>query len=149
MKDRWRERFPACVPWPWRGLLQARQGGGARRARFPACVPWPWRAFLQARKVWRQSLTRWQECLAARRPLDPLLEDGEPMEPLGERVFASNPREALTQCARWHEEDLQRPDIKAVVDQLQALRAELTAKGLRFTNTAGNFLAREYDPRYE
>ncbi len=124
MKDRWRERFPACVPWPWRALLQAR-------------------------KVWRQSLTRWQERAAARRPLNPLLEDGEPMEPIGERAFAPNPREALTKCAQWHEEDLQQPDIKAVVDQLQALRAELTAKGLRFTNTAGNFLAREYDPRYE
>jgi len=58
MKDRWRERFPACVPWPRRALLQAR-------------------------KVWRQSLTRWQECLAARRLLDPLLEDGEPVEPFG------------------------------------------------------------------
>lgn len=104
---------------------------------------------LQLRKVYRQGLTRWQECLAARRPLDPLLEDGEPMEPLGERAFAPNPREAITKCARWHEEDLQRPDIKAVADQLRALQAELTAKGLRFTNTAGNFLAREYDPRYE
>lgn len=124
MKDAWRERLPSCIPWPWRMLLQVRKG-------------------------WRQAVTRWQERRAAGRPLDPLLGDGEPVEPLGEQVFASNPRDAINKCARWLEEDLQRPDIKAIADQIRALKAELTAKGLRFTNTAGNFLAREYRPPFE
>ena len=119
MKDRWRERFPSSLSWP------ARAG-------------------LQLRKVCRQTLTRWQEWAATGRPLDPLLEDGEATEPPGEQVFAANPPEAITKCARWLEDDLQRPDIRAIADQLRALKAELTAKGLRFTNTAGNFLAREY-----
>ena len=119
------------------------------RDRFPSSIPWRWRVLLQLRKVYRQGLARWQERAAAGRVPDPLLDDGEPAEPLGERVFAPNPREALTKCAQWCEEDLQRPDIKAVIDQLHALRAELTAQGLRFTNTAGNFLAREYHPQYE
>lgn len=114
------------------------------RERFPSSISWPARARLQLRKVCRQTLTRWQERAAAGRPPDPLLEDGEPAEPPGERVFAANPRDAITKCARWLEDDLQRPDIRAIADQLRALRAELTAKGLRFTNTAGNFLAREY-----
>ncbi|MBI2105121.1 MAG: class I SAM-dependent methyltransferase [Candidatus Omnitrophica bacterium] len=119
------------------------------RDRFPSYIPWRWRLLLQLRKVCRQSLTRWQEQAAAARPPDPLLDDGEPAEPIGERAFAPNPREALTKCAQWHEEDLQRPDLKAVADQLNALRAELTAQRLRFTNTAGTFLAREYHPRFE
>lgn len=62
---------------------------------------------------------------------------------------APNPPGAINKCVRWLEEDLARPDIKAIADQLVALKAELTRRGLRFTNTAGNFLAREYHADYE
>ena len=117
------------------------------RDRFPAYVPMPYRLFLQARKAYRQSMTRWQERAAARGPADPLLEDGVLVSDRM-RADASNPPGAISKCARWLEEDLARPEVKAVADRIEALMAEMTRRGLRYTNTAGNFLPREYLPRY-
>jgi len=118
------------------------------RDRFPACVPPSYRLFLQARKAYRQSWTRLQERVAAARPLDPLLADGMLVRDRM-RADAPNPSGAINKCARWLEEDLAHPKVKAVADQIEALKAELTRRGLSFTNTAGNFLAREFHPAME
>ena len=115
--------------------------------KFPAYLPLAPRAFLRIRKLYRQTITRVLEAAAARRPLDPLLADGEPVMPPGRT--GSNPTDAITKCAQWLEEDLRRPDIKAVADQLLALKEELARRGLRFTNTGGNFLPREYHAQFE
>ena len=116
------------------------------RERYPVYLPAFSRLQLQARKVYRQTMTRLQERQAKRRPLEPLLADGEMTAPWVDGQPSPNPVEAINKCARWMEEDFQRPDIKALVDELQALKVELTRRGLRFTNTAGNFLARQYHP---
>jgi SAM-dependent methyltransferase len=112
------------------------------RDRFPAHLSSACRIRLRARKVWRQTLTRLQERAARCRPLDPLLADGEPDSPWGQD--GANPPEALTKCARWLEEDLARPDVKAIADELRVLKEDLDRRGLRYTNTAGSFLRREY-----
>ena len=117
------------------------------RDRFPAYLSFASRIRLQARKVYRQSLTRLQEQAARRRPLDPLLAAGPPAAPWGQDGV--NPPNALTKCARWVDEDLVHPDVKAVAEGIRALRADLDRRGLRYTNTAGNFLLRQYDPQYE
>ncbi len=117
--------------------------------RFPFYIPWIQRIWLQARKVYRQTTTRMQERAAARRPLDPLLDDAERLGPPLGTAIIPNPVEAINKCARWFEEDLARPDVKVIVDQLQALKGELASHDLRFTNTAGNFLRREYHPESE
>ncbi len=117
--------------------------------RIPPYVPWTYRAFLKVRKSYRQHLTRAQERAAARRPLDPLLADGEPAAGWSDGVPVPNPRAAVSKCARWMDEDLVRPDVKAIVEALVALKAALTRRGLRFTNTAGNFLPRLYHPETE
>ncbi|MBI4341688.1 MAG: class I SAM-dependent methyltransferase [Candidatus Omnitrophica bacterium] len=111
------------------------------RDRFPAYLPLWYRAFLRFRKTYRQTATRLAESAAAKRPLDPLLADGAAAS---HQDDGANPADALTKCAKWFEEDLQRPDVKAVADRILALKAELDARGLRSTNTAGNFLSREY-----
>ena len=116
------------------------------RDRFPAYLPRAAVAFLVARKVYRQTITRLQERRAARRPPDPLLDDGA-SAPLTQPT--PNPPEAINKCAGWMEEDLARPDVKAVADQLDALKVELAQRGLRFTNTAGNFLARQFHPAHK
>ena len=118
------------------------------RDRIPAYLPLSSRAFLRLRKLYRQTMTRAQERAAAQRPFDPLLADGESTLRSFDRSPQNSP-EAINKCARWLAEDLARPEIKAVADQINALKAELTRRGLRFTNTAGNFLRREYDPRFE
>lgn len=115
------------------------------RERYPGYVPRSYRAFLRVRKLYRQTAIRLQERLAARQATS-ITE--EPMALVTDGAV-SNPPGAINKCVRWMEEDLARPDIKAIVDQLVALKAELTRRGLRFTNTAGNFLAREYHPEHE
>ena len=120
----------------------------APRDTYPAYVPVSYRAFLRWRKFCRQTLVRLQERAAKRRPLDPLLADGDAHYPPNGHP-AANPPDALTKCAAWFEEDLQRPDVKAVADSIRALKDELTRHGLRYTNTAGNFLPREYKAKYE
>lgn len=114
------------------------------RDRFPSYCPMSYRTWLKARKIYRQTFTRIQERKASRQPLDPLLEDGPMVAPSLFETPELNPVNAINKCARWLEEDLRRDDIKAITDPLGALKAELTQKRLRFTNTAGNFLAREY-----
>ncbi|MBI3321851.1 MAG: class I SAM-dependent methyltransferase [Candidatus Omnitrophica bacterium] len=116
------------------------------REKFPSSVPLPHRLALQARKLYRQTAVRIQEARAARQKPNPLHEDGEAATPVIEAVPPLNPHGAINKCARWVEEDLQRPEIKAVVDRLGALERELSRRGLRFTNTAGNFLPRQYHP---
>ena len=120
-----------------------------QRDRVPPYIPPSYQAFLRIRKVYRQTLTRLQERAAKHRPLNPLLEDGEPDAPLSDGASLPNPREAINKCARWLHEDLERPEIKAVADQISTLKTDLTSCGLRFTNTAGNFLARQYTPTFE
>lgn len=115
------------------------------RDRHPGYVPLSYRAFLRVRKVYRQTTTRLQERLAARHVI-PLTEE---LLGLVTDGAVPNPVGAINKCVRWMEEDLARPDIKAISDQLVALKAELTQRGLRFTNTAGNFLARQYHPEHE
>lgn len=119
------------------------------RERFPAYLTGPQRLALKARKVYRQTATRLSEWRAARRPLDPLLHDGVNGAPLKENPALPNPPEAINKCAQWTEDDLQRPDIRRVAEGLCALKDTLTSRGLRFTNTAGNFLPREYLPGSE
>ena len=110
--------------------------------RFPSYLPPHVRLGLKLRKLCRQTTTRWQEHRATRRPLDPALQDGEPDRPLVPE--AANLSEAINKCARWYEEDLQRPDVAPIVERIQALKAALRSRGLKYTNTAGNFLAREF-----
>lgn len=112
--------------------------------RFPPCIPGHVRLGLKLRKVYRQAAVRWQERRAAGRPIDPALLDGEPDRPLV--TDAANPPHAINKCGRWYEEDLRRPEIAAIAQRITALKAALTSRGLRYTNTAGNFLAREYHP---
>ena len=119
------------------------------RERYPVYLSAASRLRLLARKVYRQTMTRLQERQAKRRPLDPLLADGNVTVPWVDGQPIPNPIGAINKCARWMEEDFQRTDIKAIVDELQALKGELTRRGLRFTNTAGNFLARQYHPESE
>ncbi len=119
------------------------------RDRFPSYLPPSSLAFLLARKVYRQTLTRIQERRAARRPHDPFLDDDGLLPAAIDGASGPNPPDAINKCARWFEEDLARPDIKAVVDHIGALKTELTRRGLHFTNTAGNFLAREFHPAHE
>lgn len=119
------------------------------RERIPPYIPWSYRAFLRLRKIYRQTTTRMAESAAARRPLDPLLADGEIPAASSDGVDSPNPTGAINKCAKWFEADLQRPDVKAIADQIQALQAALALRGLRYTNTAGNFLAREYKPAHE
>ena len=114
------------------------------RDRYPSCVPWWYRVFLQARKVARQSATRWQEASARRRGATATDDPVQGLSP-----SAANPAQAVNKCVRWMEEDLGRPDVAPIVRELEALKAELTRRGLRFTNTAGNFLPREYHPESE
>lgn len=119
------------------------------RDRWPSYIPPAYQAFLRIRKLSRQTYTRIQERRRTSQPLDPLLADGEVTGPWVDGATAPNPVAAINKCARWMEEDLARPDIKAITDQLVALKTQLVSRGLRFTNTAGNFLAREYHPGTE
>lgn len=119
------------------------------RDRRPSYIPPSYQAFLRIRKLYRQTCTRIQERHRASQPLDALLADGEATGPWVDGASTPNPVAAVNKCARWMEDDLARPDIKAITDRLVALKAQLASRGLRFTNTAGNFLAREYHPDSE
>ena len=120
-----------------------------RGERVPPYLPLSYQAFLRIRKVYRQTYTRLQERHRAKQPLDPLLADGEVTGPWVDGTLVPNPVTAINKCAAWMEEDLARPDIKALTEQLVAVKTQLASQGLRFTNTAGNFLAREYYPDLE
>ncbi len=119
------------------------------RDRFPSCLPWWYRAFLRLRKLYRQTTVRLQESAAAKRPLDPLLADGEPVPAASGSCSPPNPAGVLTKCARWLEEDLRQPSVQMLAERILALQAQMESLGLRYTNTAGNFLRREYHPATE
>ena len=120
-----------------------------KRGQIPSCVPLSYRMFLKDRKAYRQVLVRIQERRAACQPPDPLLEDGAPTAPWPNGTPGPNRLGAINKCAGWLDEDLGRPDIKGIVHQLNTLKAELTKRGLRYTNMAGSFLARLYSPQTE
>lgn len=115
--------------------------------RYPAYLPAPYHIKLQARKFYRQSMARFQESSAAKKPVDPLLLD--PSASVKAAGISNPAKEVINKCAYWFEEDLNRPDVKAVADQITALKQELDSRGLRYTNTAGNFLPREYHAKTE
>ncbi len=61
----------------------------------------------------------------------------------------SNPVGFINKSAVWIEEDMVQPDLKAVAQQIEALKEELKSKRFRFTNTAATFLPRMFYPRSE
>ena len=125
MKDRWRDRIPPCIPHYYR-------------------------FYLLVRKIYRQTAVRIQEAVVrAQGTPDGLLDDGETGAALTDFSSLPNPTEAINKCTRWFEEDLQQPEIRAIAEQILALKTTLTTRGLCVTNTAGNFLAREYHSEAE
>ena len=119
------------------------------RDRFPSYLPLWYRTFLYARKVYRQTAVRLAESAAAKRPLDPLLADEDGIQAVSGSRQAVNPSGVLTKCGRWFEEDLRQPAVQVVAERILALQAHLESRELRYTNTAGNFLRRQYHPDSE
>lgn len=119
------------------------------RERYPSYLPPLNRLTLRIRKIQRQSAVRLEEAQAAKQPLDPLHSDGKQRDRVLAPARLPNPPTAINKCAYWYEEDLARPDVKIVADKFLSLKTQLSEKGLRFTNTAGNFLAREYHAETE
>lgn len=117
--------------------------------RYPSYCPPSYRAWLKVRKIYRQTLTRIQEQAAAKKPLDPLFEDGEDESADLYKTPGPNPVDAINKCAGWMDEDMERPDIKEIVDRFNEMKKELTARGLLFTSTAGTFVARQYHEHLE
>ena len=117
--------------------------------RFPPYLPLSYRAYLRVRKVYRQTLVRLHEVLAVRRGMGASDPETQDTARSSERPPVSNPVGAINKCVRWREDDLAQPEIRAIADRLLALREDLAGRGLRFTNTAGNFLAREFIPASE
>jgi SAM-dependent methyltransferase len=116
------------------------------RERIPAYVPAAYRVFLKIRKVIRQTTVRIQEALHARHwtqaQEDTEEEKVRPVEP----VPAQNPPAVLNKCAQWIQEDLDSLRVKVAAQELLSLKTKLTGRNLRFTNSSGAFLARQYDP---
>ena len=117
------------------------------REKIPAYIPASTRTFLKIRKVLRQTLGRLQEGLHARHWTQ-ALEDAEEEKLLkiGTAQVPVNPQEALNKCAQWMEQDFKIPSVRVAAEKLLALKKKLTGQQLRFTNSAGAFLARQYDP---
>lgn len=117
-----------------------------RNDRFPSCVPLWYRAYCKLRKAKRQALTRLAESTAKRKLPVSVTPDGEV---LWSPKQTANPVNDFNKSAYWIDEDLERPELKAIVEKMEAMKKDLQSKGLRFTNTAATFLPRMFYPRSE
>ncbi len=121
----------------------------ASKERYPSYVPLHYRAYLRLRKSWRQPMGRLAERIAKRQAPAGVLPDGPGLWSTPKASNVPHPRGHINKAAYWVEEDLSEPDIKRLADGIEAVKAELTGKSLRFTNTAATFLSRMFYPRSE
>ena len=121
----------------------------ASKERYPSYVPLHYRAYLRLRKSWRQPLGRIAERVAKRQVPSGVLPDGPGAWSAHKYSQLPHPRGHINKAAYWVDEDLREPDIKKLADAIEALKAQLTEKKLRFTNTAATFLSRMFYPRSE
>ncbi len=120
-----------------------------KKERFPACVPLPYRAFALTRKALRQAAVRQSEAAARRRPPSNVLEDGEAQwTPRTEANLRYAPA-AVNKSAFWIDEDLARPDVAHAAQAIESTKQKMKSSGLLYTNTAATFLGRMFVPRSE
>jgi SAM-dependent methyltransferase len=117
--------------------------------RFPSYVPAYYRLLAKARKLYRQTQVRINET-RARKGVDTGIEpEGELDANIVRRGVFANPVGDINKCAAWIDEDLNRPGIQKLTEEIDNLKKEMEKKGLKYTNTAGTFLSRMFYPRSE
>ncbi len=111
---------------------------------YPPYLPWHYFMFLRVRKGYRQYATRRGERAARKTGPQGIVPDGEGFFVEDDNGFVPNPVDHINRSAIWMDEDLARPDIQAIVNNIDRIKTELTAKDLKYTATAASFVPRMY-----
>lgn len=117
--------------------------------RFPHYVPFDFRWRASVRKLIRQSSIRYWEHLALKNNCPGIIPDGESnFEQLTNGSFTP-PSSHINRSALAMDEDLNRPQVKAVAEQLAALKKKMSDRGLMFCSAAGTFVKNTYTSHNE
>ena len=117
--------------------------------RYPPYLPFYWRFYLVLRKFYRQTATRLAEKSAQRQGPVGIVDDGEACWTTPQESLIANPVSAINKAAFWLDQDMARPEIQAIAEEINHLKATLRARQLAFTTTAGTFISRMFYPRTE
>ena len=120
-----------------------------RGERFPKYIPFYYRVFAKIRKFYRQTQVRFAEDNVRKHGNKELTPDGKVELIADEGTKLLNPTEAINKSAFWIDEDLEKPEFMDIAEKIDAVKGELDAKGLKYTNTAGTFLSRMFYHRSE
>ncbi len=113
--------------------------------RFPNYVPMDFRWRASVRKFFRQSSIRYWERKALAENCPGIVPDGE-----GQWAEISVPPTShINRSALAIEDDLNRPAVKAVADQISVLKKKMSDNGLMFCSAAGTFVKNTYTSRNE
>lgn len=112
--------------------------------RFPPYVPFGFRWRASVRKFFRQSQIRKIEREALKKNCPGIMPDGEGRFEEAVNGSFRPPDSHINRCALAMEEDLNRPDILAVSEQIAALKQKLDARGLQYCSAAGTFVKNTY-----
>ena len=84
-------------------------------------------------------MVRSAERMARKNGLKGIIIDGNAYWTRSDENTLSNPPGAINKSGAWADEDMEAPEIKALVQRISVFKDELKKKGLFFTNTAGMF----------
>lgn len=120
-----------------------------KSSRIPEYIPKYYRIFIKFRKFLRQTKVRIVESMARRGGCAGVEPDGAPVcIPREERPAASK-SEDINRSDILLDEDMERPEIRALAVKMEKVKEKLEARELKYTNTAGTFLSRMFYPRSE
>ena len=112
------------------------------RERYPAYLPFYYLAFLMFRKFIRQSQLRYLEKKAKNSPINPEFCDSK--GEWAEESKLKNSASAINKPAFWIDEDFNVPAIQELIKKFDALKKLFDSKHLRFCSPAGTFIPATY-----
>lgn len=114
------------------------------KVRYPPYLPFHYFVFLRLRKMYRQGMLRRDMKKARERGPVGIVDDGQAFFFDESKNELKEPVDHINKSALWMDEDLARPEIKKIVDEIEATKEFLKSKGLKYTATAASFVPRLY-----
>ncbi|MBP9854689.1 MAG: methyltransferase domain-containing protein [Candidatus Omnitrophica bacterium] len=111
---------------------------------YPPYLPPFYFLLLKLRKSYRQRMTRFTEERVRRSGPVHIVADGDGEWTVPVNGLIPNPVQHINRSALWMDEDLNLPEIKAIIKEINDIKQTLTSRGLKFTSTAASFIPRMY-----
>lgn len=117
--------------------------------RFPPYVPFAFRWKASVRKFVRQSQIRWWEYQALKNNCPGIVADGQGLWAKSSNGKFVPPLDHINRSAFDMENDLARPHVHAMAQNLATLKKKMSDRGLMFCSAAGTFVKNTYTSHNE